>query len=432
MAVTTYIFNQSVGAADYADNYFTGQSPKLETVFATYKTEVHYWEVSGVDDLITIYSHDNQVLNGPQQAAIHALLDDLSSVEAPNNAQPYNSQTPDNVLEITAAVDATYDVTKQYRYIYLTASAGAIVTLNLNISDKLDVGESFEIVMSLAFTGGAGLSLDGLAGDVFDGSGDANLGINVDGTYAVIIHKLAGGVQISVGLKTPVPHTQVIIPEMYIKFDGVDSHFEVAIGNLTGNLANILDMSQSWTATGIIREHSTGSGDCMFNRWANCFGLSYYNGSNVFFSAINGNGGGYYFDSPHRYTDFVGQRFFIVNTATEIICYIGDQAVKTITHAGANTTSPNGQLIVGLRKHSTTILQQYGGGLDDVLLFNVALISAQRLEVVASSDHTTLSNYSDVGAWWKMGEDVFPDIHDEKRNVDNTYLNGLATDYKEV
>lgn len=432
MAVTTYTFNQSVGAVDYVDNYFTSQAPKLETVFSSYLTEVHYWEVSGVDDVITIYSHDNQTLTTPQQDAIHALLDDLANVAAPNNAQPYDSQTPDNVLEITTAVDVTHEVTKQYRYVYLSASAGAIVTLNLNISDKLDVGESFELVMSLAFTGGAGLSMDGLSGDVFDGSGNSNIGINVNGTYSVIIHKLSTGVQISTGLKNPVTHTQVIIPLMYIKFDGSDSHFEVDIADLTGNLVNILDMSQSWTATGILREHSTGGGDCMFNRWSNCFGLSYYNGSNVFFSAINGNGGGYYFDTAYRYTDFVGQRFFIVNTPTALVCYIGDQAVKTITHAGANTTSPNGQLIVGLRKHSTTILQQYGGGLDDVLLFNSALSSAQRLEVVASSDHAALSNYSDVAAWWKMGEDTFPDIHDEKRNVDNTYLNGLATDYKEV
>ncbi len=431
MAVTTYIFNQSVGAVDYVDNYFTDQAPKLETVFSTYLTEVHYWEVSGVDDVITIYSHDNQALTTPQQDAIHALLDDLSNVEAPNNAVPYDSQTPDNVLEITTAVDATYEVTKQYRYVYLTVSAGAVATLNLNISNGLDVGESFELVMALSFAGGAGLSMDGLSGDVFDGSGNSNLGINVNGTYSVIIHKLSTGVQISTAIKDPVAHTQVIIPDYYIKFDGVDSHFEVAAVDLTGNLVNVLDMTQAWTITGIIREEHFDSNTVMFNRWANSVGIGKYLGTNIFFHTVNGNGGGYYFTGEQA-TNLTNKRFFFINDGATLTCYIEDSVGFTTTHNAGNSTIFNGQLIVGLRKHYSTIMSQTAAGIDDVLIFNTALSSAQRLEVVASSDRTNISNYADVGAYWKMGDDTFPAIHDEKRNVDNTYLNGLATDYKEV
>ena len=431
MAVSSYLFTQTVGNVDYPNDYFLGKERNLEALLSTYKVEIHYWVVDDSHSDITFFSHDNQVLSTGQQNTIHAGLDDIANVTPLPVATHYHSQSPDNVLEITTAVDASYEVTKQYRYVYLTATAGAIATLNLNISAGLSVGESFEVVMTLAFADGAGLSLDGLSGDVFDGSGNVNMGINVNGTYSVIVHKLASGVNISTALTDAVAHTQVITPEKYIEFDGVDSHFEVATGDLTGNLSNVLDLGQSWTITGILRKEHLSASTVMFNRWSNFVGIGKHNGTNVFMHGINGNGGGYYFTSEQT-SNLTNKRFFFINDGATLSCYIENNLAFTTTHNSVNSTAVNGQLIVGLRKHYGTIMSQSAGGLDDVLIFNAAINSTQMLEVMASVDHTSLSNYAAVGAWWKMGEDVFPNIYDSKRAVNNTYLNGLASDYKEV
>ena len=146
----------------------------------------------------------------------------------------------------------------------------------------------------------------------------------------------------------------------------------------------------------------------------------------MFFSAINGNGGGYYFDSAYRYTNYLGKRFFFVNTTSSIKCYVDGDLVKTITHGGSNSASVNGQLIIGVRKHYSTILQQFGGGLDSLLMIDKALSTTEMSETITSTDLNTLSYYADVGVYWKTGEDTFPAIHGTKRNVDNIYVNGLT------
>ena len=433
MAVTTYVFSQTVGSVDYVDDYFKDKYLNLETVFSDYKAQVHYWEISGNNDVLTVYTYDNQTLLTLHQDTIHALLDDISNVEVPDNQEPYHNQTPYGVQHIVSSADATFDLEASKRVIYAYVFSGAVVTLNMLDKSLIENDEAYEFILTVVFNGaGSGIHMQTQSPSMFRNSGLDVFGIIESGTYRIVQVKSPDGtMRISVGLTGLHTHTSLTTPDKYIKFD-YDSHFEVASADLTGNLVNCFDMAQQWTVSGIVREHDTSAGSVMFNRWSNSFGINRYNGSNIFNHTINGNGGGYYFDTAYKYIDYIGKRFFIVNWGTELKCYIEDQVVFTSSHSGVNSTSVNGQLFVGVRKHYSTILQGYLGGLDDVILFDEALDSTKRNEVLNSSDLTTLSNYNLVGAYWKMGEDTFPNIHDTKRNVDNTYVNGQSTDYKDV
>ena len=367
-------------------------------------------------------------LDATQEVELTTAVNDFSNISGAPTNTGWNTKLS---LQLIISADATHDLVNECSVVHVTATNSAILTLNLLDPAGLGNNESYSYDLLAEIETGSGILLQSITTNTFNGQVTTEHGINESGLYTIVYTKYGGVIDINISVKPFKQHQQVVFPEKYIKFDGVDSYFEVPSSDLTGDLSNVLDLSANWTVSGIIREEATGASATMLNRWSNCYGIGKYSGSNIFFHAENGNGGGDYFTAK-RYDDLTNERFFIVNVGTSLKCYIGTTLCYSLTHGGSNSTLVNGQLIIGLRKHYTSIMQQFDGGLGRIAILNRAITVAEMTTMLNTPGFSTLSFYSDFGAWFKIDESVYPSVNNAVTDTNYTLINGVEANFKEV
>ena len=345
-----------------------------------------------------------------------------------------HSHSPSSSLYITGLTKPTTEqLSRGQKHIWGSINTYQ-VTVKLFPVSNLKEGENFIIDLDLTFAKGGTLVIVAADEDTntlfIADQFPAHFGIRGSGRYTVSITKGGGSYARITVIRTLFQRTYHLLePSMYVKFNGVDSYIEVEESSLTGNLENILDLSEDWTISGVLREEDTSASSYIFNRWDTGYGINKYNGTNVFTHVENGTGGAVNFTAMQT-ENLIGKRFFFINSGTTLTCNVEGITVSTVTHGGVNDDTINGQLLIGARKHYAQITSPTDVGLDSLFMMNRAITSTEIAVVMNSTDFTMLSFYSDFSLYMKLGEDDFPDVVDTKRVVTEVITNAVKADFK--
>ena len=226
----------------------------------------------------------------------------------------------------------------------------------------------------------------------------------------------------------------------FIELDGANDHLHFP--TRTNGSEDVLDWTASWSVgiTLLGLEHtadsafmslfSSGGNHIMLRRGGSNWGMY-----------VTHNNNGYYHGANTWYApqEFDRLLFTYDHTTSRLKYYLGNPVAGTYAmraNLAVNSTVKSGSshdanLYVG--KGSGSIIH-WDGGVNNMVMSDQVLTGPQVAEFFQTGeDFTTHEYYPDLTSYFRLGEDTFPNVVDDKGNVTGGVLvNGTSEDFKDV
>lgn len=238
----------------------------------------------------------------------------------------------------------------------------------------------------------------------------------------------------------------------YIKLDGVNDYIEFT--DLKNDTNNILDFTKDWTI-GItlvgVTGYPTAQNMTLFSRGGTHITLKAQEGSTNWGLYVTSKNDLYNTDGRAQANtwqapnDFSRILFSYSKDTKRLRYIIGDPSTGSYVQR-ANLAIPQSMIDSQIIDDSLCIGKSWGGvggsnfsgqpwngGFNNLIISNIHFNSPFEIEFFQTGeDFKNMELYGDVVSYCKLGEDVYPEVSDEKDNMTGVLVNGTESDFVDI